>query len=710
MSPIVFDTPFEGGGVRAPLTSAMPRPRTLLVIGLAALAACTGAAPDAAVAGFSRAEQPTRAAADERPLCPAFASALPEDLRSRVDDGDYRRKVIAKTYVCGELLQATGNLLRLWRDPWTGLPYATITCAGVRAGGQAGVDPASGVIPQLAPADITVFAEDAGRAATTVDWDFADRAPDGTLPTLLWALRVTLRLDAGSGSGASNRSGGIAWRAKADISRYAELRIRYRTSEAGARWRLALASGLGQTVERAVTLPGSTTWTDRTFAIAGDFAGTDASHLNHVVFASTLADSGSNPTLWVDQVSFIAAPQRAADCAIACPSPSPAYPDLACSEPQTSVADIANALSFLATAAEGGLLDDDVAKGDVLRILDSLAVLPGGRPRGDPGGGWFQDLHSPASLMPDPRQRTTTISAQAQLFAALMVVESTWPDLARRAGALRGRMDWSSFYDGRGGCPGRLRSSLDRCGGPTPDDEAVARLGTDQVLGVFLAEATHAAPACYWTSGLSHPACDLHGPTDAPWYAASNVCADGAIPASEGGGPFRSLAGLLYLQSDRIPTGGLALGASAANMLRAQYRFARDNGLALAGWSDASDPDACATTSCTGFVPEKVTAYPSAMAASDAFPETYAMLRAFHLLGADAWLNTGSDIISLGLHDGFDQASARARDSYRYLSTGFTELGILNACRDGLVRRRFAAHRVARAGYAVLQSAAPPCP
>jgi hypothetical protein len=113
---------------------------------------------------------------------------------------------------------------------------------------------------------------------------------------------------------------------------------------------------------------------------------------------------------------------------------------------------------------------------------------------------------------------------------------------------------------------------------------------------------------------------------------------------------------------------------------------------------------------CPGFAPDKVTPYVSGMAASDAFPETYHMLRAFHLLGADAWLDTGNDNISLGLHDGYDQAGARTSDGFRYVATGFTELGLLNACKGDLVRRRFGQHPLAQAGYALLQSGAPPCP
>jgi hypothetical protein len=647
--------------------------------------------------------------------CPAFNLDLPLNFCSAPGTRDYPVKVIEKTYVCGELLHATGNLLNLWRDPWTGLPYDNIPCGGSHANRATGANPAWGVIPQLAVADIRAFSQDESRTRETVDWAFADRAPDDTLPSLLWALRIRLDLDGGGKTGRKNRFGGLMWRAKADISRYTQVRIRYRTSEATSAWQLKLNSGTSNPVEPAVILPGSKEWTDRTFAVAKDFPATDASHLNHLTFASSLAAGGSKPAIWIDQVSFVADPSRLADCDVSCPSPLPAYPDLACREPQTGAVDIANALTFLSTARAAAQLDDATAKAGATRILESLESFPGARAgtrangQAYAGGGWSQDWHSPVSLMPNPNNRMASLSDQPQLFAAMMVVETTWPDLAVRTAALRAKMDFRVLYDDRTGCPGSLMPGFDRCAGLNADG-TVDRFGKDDLLGAFLAEATGAAPLCFWTTGLSRSGCALAGPKKAPWYNAGDLCAKAAIPASDSGGPFLQLAGLLYLASDQIPMGGLSLSASAQNMLRAQYQFAHENNLTLAGWSSASDPDACATMTCAGFVPEKVTPYVSGMAATDEFPETYRMLRAFHLLGADAQLDTGSDGISLGMHDGFDQASASARDSYRYLDTGWTELGLLNACRGDLVRQRFAQHPVAQAGYALLQASSPPCP
>ncbi len=704
----------------------MPSREELALVYWIAVTACTvrdGKPP--AIAGHSKTVaapieggslNAAATAEPESPLCPAFALASPHSDCSGPAPSKFGVMVIEKSYVCGELLQGTGNLLNLWRDPWTGMPYDTMPCGGPYARRPIEINPASGVVPQLAFADISVFAEDNARAGTTVDWEFVDRAPDDTLPSLLWALRITLRFDQGRAYGAQNRFGGLIWRAKADISRYAQVRIRYRTSEARSTWQLKLGSGTTQTVEPAVILPGSTAWTDRTFAIPSDFPGTDASQLNQLVFASTAADSGPNPSIWIDQLSFVAMPSRLADCDVSCPSPLPAYPDLACYEPQTGPVDLANALSFLATASAAGLLDAETAKTGAMRLLASLESLPGARAgtrangQPYPGGGWFQDWHSPVSLMPNPNNRTSSPAAQSQLFAALMVVETTWPDLAARAAVLRSKMDFSVLYDERSGCPGKLLASIDRCAGLPSDQKDVDGFGTDHLLGAFLAEATKATPLCFWTSGLSGQGCQRSGPERWPWYKAGDLCANAEIPGSDGGGPFQQLAGLLYLASDQIPMGPLSLGASADNMLRAQYEFARENNLALAGWSNASDPDACATMTCTEFAPEKVTPYPSAMATSDAFPETYHMLRAFHLLGADACLNTGSDVVALGFHDGFNQADARARSSYRYSHAGWTELGLLNACRDGLIRQRFGEHPVARAGYARLQSGPPPCP
>jgi hypothetical protein len=263
----------------------------------------------------------------------------------------------------------------------------------------------------------------------------------------------------------------------------------------------------------------------------------------------------------------------------------------------------------------------------------------------------------PSSGMPNPSNHTASLTDQPQLFAALMVVESTWPDLAARAAALRGKMDFSVFYDDRYGCPGYADARHRSLRGPLRRlDRGSLRHGLS-CWAYSWPRPRAPLPLCFWTGGLSRSGCALAGPADAPWYNAGGLCANAAIPASDSGGPFLQLAGLLYLASEQIPMGALSLGASAQNMVRAQYQFAADKGLALAGWASASDPDACAYAACDGFTPDKVTAYVSGMAASDQFPETYRMLRAFHLLGADAQLATGDYGMSLGLRDGWNQVN-----------------------------------------------------
>jgi len=464
-----------------------------------------------------------------------------------------------------------------------------------------------------------------------------------------------------------------------------------------------------------VTLPGSTEWTDVVFTIADDFEGTDAEHLDYLTFAGSVVDGDQEPELWIDHLSFLADADQLSDCTTSCYEPMPAYPDLACLEPQTGVVNIANAITFFALAPSASLVDEAAAKSAVETILDSLEKLPGALPtsqaNGQPydGGGWFQDWHSPASLMPDPRNRKASLTDQPQLMAALMVAEQTWPALASRAAALRAKMDFSVLYDDRQGCPGTLSPAIDRCAGLTTD-WSVGGFGTDYLLGVFLASASRTVPSCYWSSGLSAGGCALSGPIGASWYTSGNTCADAAIPATEGGGPFMQLAGLLYLASDQIPVGTLPLADSARNMVRAQYEYAKLRRLQLAGWSSASDPDSCGYMTCSNFVPEKVTPYVSAMAAADEFPEAYDMLRAFHLLGADAMLDTGLGGVALGLRDAWNLTSATSGDSYLYLDTGWSVLGLLNACHGDVVRQRFGGHALAQTGYALVNASQRPCP
>jgi hypothetical protein len=621
---------------------------------------------------------------------------------------------LERIYACGELLTDSSNLLRLWRDPFTGLPYDNLPC-GDPTTPSPGINPAWGVIPQLANAKQTPFAADTDRVGTTVDWSFEDHDPDRAVPSLLFALRITLHLDDGGEAGAPNRFGGLTWGANADISRYDRIRIRYRTTSPSAAWQIKLNSGASAPVEPAHALPGSLAWTDVELVIASEFPGTDANHLNYLTFAAASAGESTEPQLWIDQVSFLSDPAHLADCSVSCGNPLPAYPDLACYEQQTGVVNIANALSFLAAAPAASFLTDDAARGDVAQILGSLEALPvavAGTPvDGGPGTGgkWFQDWHSPTSLMPNPKNHMASVTDQPQLYAALMLVESTWPDLTARAAALRAKLDFSVLYDGSSGCPGTLHGGIDRCTGVDPTWK-VTSFGDDSLLGSFLAIASGAVPVCYWSQGLAAQGCALAGSGDLPWYGAATSCANPSIPASEGGGPFLQLAGLLYLSSDAIAMGTLSLRASALNMMRTQYRFAAANDYGLAGWANASDSDACDYTTCASFTADKVTPYISAMAAADDFPEAYRMLRAFHLLGADALLFTGAHAVPLGLHDSWNQATASTSGQFLYLDTGWSVLGLLNACQGNLIRQRFAQHPVAQAGYASLASAPAPCP
>jgi hypothetical protein len=636
--------------------------------------------------------------------------ALP-DVRDLDTSGDEE----GRNYACGQLLADSTALLSILLDPWTGLPYDQIPCGGQYAVDPTGVNPAWGVVPQLPDASITTFSEDATQVNTTVNWSFVDQDPDGQRPSLLYALKIALHLSQGTDAEAPNSFGGLLWHAVADVSRYTQIKIRYRTSTSDSVWQFKLNSGTPISVEPAVVLTGSTTWTDATFTVSSAFPGTDATHLNYLTFAADSTNGIASPVLWIDQISFVADPTRLGDCDVSCPSPLPPYPDLACYEVYTGAVNIANALTFFSTAPAAALLNESSAKQDVVQILTSLESFPGAQPtlaaNGSPwsGGGWFQDWHSPTSLMPNPTNRIASLTDEPQLYAALMVVETTWPDLASRAQALRQKLDFSVLYDGGGSCPGTLYGAIDRCAG-LQRTWLIKGFGTDSLLGGFLAEASKAAPVCFWTAGLAPVGCALDGADPFRWYSTGKSCMNPAIPASDTGGPFLQLAGLIYLSSEQIPMGTLSLGVSAQNMLRAQYQFATTSGLTLAGWASASDPDACGYMTCAAFTAAKVTPYISGMGASDQFPDTYRMLNAFHNAGADVPLATGTRQQPLGLRDGWDQSNNSGRNSYLYLDTGWMALGLLNGCYDNLVRQRFAQHPVAQAGYALLQASAPACP
>ncbi len=620
---------------------------------------------------------------------------------------DPERSPSRRSVVCGRLLGESANLLLAMLDPVTGLPYDQFFCDPAAP---AGILEPSAVVPQLAYASLGRFAEDPSRVDETVDASFVDRGPDGRPPTLLYALRIELHLDS-----ETNRFGGLTWGASVDVRRYHRLRIRYSTPQDRV-WELKLNSA-GVSPEPARLLPASPAgqWVDATFDIADDFAPTNKAELNYLVFGANSASGTLEPVLWVDRIVFEADPAETARCGQPCSGPLPPYPDLACFEPLTGAVNIANALSALTLLAATGHVDDATAAAAVGRILATLAALPG---TGGGGGGWFQDWHSPASGMPDPRNRIASITDQPQLYAALMVVETTWPtlgrgDLAVRARNVRERMDFSVLFGpasgcpGSTGCPGPMHGAIDRCQGVVCPWR-VELFGNDSLLGSFLAEASGGVPACVWSEGLPIRGCELDGAAGRRWYTTGRFCLNAEIPASDTGGPFLQLAGLVYLRGKNIPMGPLSLTRSARHMLVEQDRFGRRRRLELAGWANMSSPDHCGYDTCLDFTADQVTPYIWAMGLGIAAPSRRRLV-AFADAGADLPLDTGSFGHAFGLRDSLDQETGEL-GLYLYLDSGWSVLGMLNYCHGGIVRRQFGRHAVAEAGYRALKSRPPACP
>jgi len=220
-----------------------------------------------------------------------------------------------------------------------------------------------------------------------------------------------------------------------------------------------------------------------------------------------------------------------------------------------------------------------------------------------------------------------------------------WPDLASRAQALRQKLTSSVLYDGGGSWgPGTLYGAIDRCAG----------LQRNWLIKGFGDRFT------YWERFLSRSIkgcpCVASGRPGWPcWMCAgrrrsfplvpvpASRTHESRNPASDTGGPFCQLAGLIYLSSEQIPDGTLSLGLVTQDMLRAQrYQFRDDSGLTLAEVASASDPDAlplhdlCCVDCCEGYHP-----YISGMGASRPVPDTYRMLNAFQQRGGRCALATG---------------------------------------------------------------------
>ena len=620
------------------------------------------------------------------------------------------RATPAEDYVCGPLLSGSANLLVTLLDPWSGLPYDHLRC-DCRWQSALGVCQSSAVLPQLPDADITTF-EEVSPPEDVVDWQFLDAMASGDDLTLLYALELRLQLSP------EDAFGGLIWGARADVHRYDRLWIRYRTATPSSTFELKLNSGLpGDIREKTVELAGSPangSWVETTYDVAAAFPDTDAAHLNYLVLATSLAVAGEpEPVLWVDHLAFLADPAAAADCAVVtdCGGDPDCYPDLAVYEPQTGAVNVANALSNLTLLSEAGEIDAGEAAAGVARILASLAATP----RVD---GWMQDWHSPASLMPHPFNRIGSLTDLPQLYAALMVVEESWPAVpalqAAAAAVRQGMLDLTDLFEPApdGDCPGKLHWAIDLCQGL--QSGTLDYYGNDTLLGEFLAVATGAAPVELWSECLSRSGCELRGVGADRWYTTGAfACADSEIPAAETGGPFLQLAALTYLHAGQLPIGTPSLAESAANMLRAQMEHAGGLGLPIWGWSNHADGDSCDYVVCEQFATEQATPYVCGMGLS---PEPVGAgctdnLYAFQQLGAGAPLDTGTVLHDFGLRDVWNHVTGSAReDAYLYLDTGWLALGVLNACEAGLVRNRFAVHPVAVQGYDLLASLELPCP
>jgi hypothetical protein len=606
-------------------------------------------------------------------------------------------------YVCGELLSDSAEFLLTMLDPFTGLPYDAVRCE-CRWPANPFVCHSAGVVPQLPDAEINLFAQ-VSPADDVVHWSLVDDLPTGDDPSLLYALEIAFDL-----SGA-DLFGGLTWGATVDISRYDRVRIRYRTTSPDDRFELKLNSGLpGAVTEPWVHLPGSPadgSWREETFQIAAAFSGTDAAHLNSIVLATSQdLVAEPEPILWVDHLAFLADPAQAASCSVTtdCGGDPECYPDLSHYEPFTGAVNIANALTALSLLPEVDHITIDEPEERVATILASLSATA----RVD---NWMQDWYSPASLMPHPENRDGSLTDLAQLYAALMVVEQTWPSLAATASDIRnGMLDLTDLFEHApdGSCEGKLHSAMNMCEGRRP--WTLEHYGNDALLGGVLAIATGAAPATLWSECLSRKGCELRGNGAYHWYTTGAFsCADSTIPAIETGGPFLQLAALIYLDADQLPLGSMTLADSAANMLRAQRAWAISQGLNLWGWANQGDPDSCSYLVCQQFTPDVVTPYISAMGL-ELYDECAINLFNFNVYGAGEPFDSGTVLHRFGLLDGWNQTTGSGRlNNYLYLDTGWTVLGALNYCLDDLVRQRFAGHPVAVNGYALLGALGLPC-
>ncbi|MCD4749646.1 MAG: hypothetical protein K8R59_09755 [Thermoanaerobaculales bacterium] len=303
-----------------------------------------------------------------------------------------------------------------------------------------------------------------------------------------------------------------------------------------------------------------------------------------------------------------------------------------------------------------------------------------------------------------------------QLYAALMIVEQSWPSLATVAASVRvGMFDLTDLWNpaAEGACPGQLFWAMHMCDGV--ETGPLNYYGNDALLGEFLAVATGAAPPTFWSECLPREGCELCGVGPYRFYAPGDCSCGNPIPATAVGGPFLQLAPLTYLDSSQLPIGSLSLADSAANMLAAQRDWAADQALALWGWANHSDAETCNYLSCTMFTPEVVTPYISGMGLSltrNGIDASCAEnLFAFEQQGAGAPLDTGTVFHDFGLLDAWNHLTMSGRnDNFLYLDTGWLVLGAINACHGDLVRQRFAAHPVATNGYALLASLRIPCP
>ncbi len=596
------------------------------------------------------------------------------------------------------LLAEEASFMTTMTSPNKGLPLDSLTCDG------AAYNPEFWILPQLQYAIIDIGGE--GCSSDEIQLTMNGGNEEG------WGLFV---LDAIAAPSADCPAPAVRMEAKADLSRYQQLRIRYQWG-GDEPITVQIEHGDGETDKAWELPPTDGAWNEEELTLA---EASDVDLARWGALELVLPEAGS---LTLDYTIVEADPETWQSNEIDCcrgEETDPAgcdgedeHPDMACLEPYTSSTNLGVAASQAAISYHL-----EIERDQALAFIDSLVAFleetPGWKGE-EPGeswtpGGFVQSWMSPFSGAPSPDDKMLTLIQHGTLVAGLIAAREALredePALSERIQALLDDMDWTQFSTATGfmrveGCGLATGAWVSEdCPHDTREYQNVL-VGDDTLLSSFLLRAFGGWDDEDWT-GLD---CTLRSfPEDDPvwwWYAASAGEPSSAIPLLGAGGLYMPWVALLFLDSDRIPVDSShpLLAEAATDGLLAQHSLAGAGG--LWSWGSARSVDDCSYKGGAESVdPAPYNAFMGVEYAAEPVSELACTLEE---VGLNRSFSTGNRVWDWGYRDAIRDDGAFNEQGFIYPHKGWTWLAWAQHGHGPVLRELFAAHPTIATAYETL--------